>query len=339
MPMSNDRGKRKVASSARAELEIGLTEYREESTVPKASDPYDDVVAGAPEKYRAWIRRIAQVLQDSEAEGNAMELKWFLERVRNHQKGLHGDVLSASMSFLNSADYEKRPGEDDSRVLWEAVRYCNGTIVSLIGDALAEGNAYSRTMAAKWLPKYAPDASAIPLLMSALTDKEAEVSWWAAVHLSRLAPETPGLVAVLVKALNGHWLSSARVCWDFGSYGEGEAAEALGRLGARAMAAVPALIAAIPKLQEYQEYDAQLAARAVWRITGAEACLRLLTPLIPGKNVVAKVVEEINHVARGAAANRSPEDPAHACFVARFLWREGEDDYWKFRAPDARGAV
>ena len=38
MPMSNERGKRKVASSTREELENGLTEYREESTVPEGVD-------------------------------------------------------------------------------------------------------------------------------------------------------------------------------------------------------------------------------------------------------------------------------------------------------------
>ena len=334
--MSNDRSKRKVASSGRAELESGLTEYREERSVPEASDPYDEVIAGSPEKYRAWIRRIAQALPDIEPERNRMVLEWFLERVQYHQKRLQGDVLSASMSFLNGADYEKRPWEDDSRVLWEAVQYYNGTIYSLIAAALAEGNVYARQMAAKWLPKYAPDDSAIPLLLSVLNDKEAEVGWWAAVHLSRLAPETSGLVAVLVEALNGHWLSSARVCWDFDISGKGEAAEALGHLGAQGLAGVSALTAAIPELRDY---DAQLAARAVWRITGAEVCLGLLTPLIPGNGVVAKVVEEINMSERGLEVKRSPEDPAHACFVARFLWRKGEDDYWKLRAPDARGAV
>lgn len=333
--MANDRGRRKVAGLAREELYSGLTEYREAPTVPETTDPYDDIVAGTPEKYRVWIRRIVQALNGGEAEGNALELQWFLERVRYHHKRLNGNVLSASMSFLNSEDYEKRPWEDDSRVLWEAVQYSNGWIFSLIVDALAEGGSYTRIMAAKWLPKYAPDDSAIPLLVSALNDKEAEVRWWAAVHLSRLAPETSGLVAVLVEALTGNWYSSARVCWDFGISGSGEAAEALGHLRAQAIAAVPALIAAIPELQDY---DAQLAARAVWRIAGPELCLHLLTSLIPGNSVVAKVVEEINQAGCRPEIRRSPEEPAHACFVARFLWREGEDNYWKLRAPDARGA-
>jgi hypothetical protein len=161
------------------------------------------------------------------------------------------------------------------------------------------------------------------------------VRWWGAVHLSRLAPQTPGLVPVLISALNGSWWSSARVGWDYGLTGAGVAAEALGHLGAQACIAVPDLINAIRTMGEY---DAQLAARSVWRISGNQEALRFLTLVIPKPPAVEKVIDEIKQVERGIEIPKSPDDPPHACFIARFMWRPGEDDYWKYRTRDGRGA-
>ena len=284
---------------------------------------------------RDWIRRIELALQSGQSEDSAMELKCFLERVRRHGQEPGGNLLSASMSFLDGEDYEKRPWEDDSHFLLTALLYGGMTLFSLTAAALTDGNAYARKTAAKWLPKYAHEDSAVELLSSALDDPEAEVRWWAAVHLSRLAPDTPGLVAVLIDALNGSWYSSVRVLWDYGLTGAGEAAEALGHLGAQASMAVPDLINAI---LTGGEYDAQLAARAVWRISGLQDALRLLTPLISKQTAVQKVVDEIKQAERGIEIAKSPDDPLHACFIARFIWRPGEDDYWRYRTRDGRGA-
>ncbi len=284
---------------------------------------------------RDWIRRIEFALQSGQPEDSAIELKCFLERVRRHGKEAGGNVLSAAMSFLDGEDYEKRPWEDDSHFLLTALLYGDMTLFSLTAAALTDGNAYARKTAAKWLPKYAHEDSAVSLLLIALEDPEPEVRWWAAVHLSRLAPETPGLVAVLIDALNGSWYSSVRIHWDYGLTGAGEAAEALGHLGAQARMAVPDLINAI---LTGGEYDAQLAARAVWRISGLQDALRLLTPLISKQPAVQKVVDEIKQAERGIEMQKSPDDPLHACFIARFIWRPGEDDYWRYRTRDGRGA-
>jgi hypothetical protein len=99
--------------------------------------------------------------------------------------------------------------------------------------------------------------------------------------------------------------------------------------------AVPDLTSAILNMGEY---DAQLAARAVWRISGPQDALRLLTPLILKQPAVEKVVDEIKQVEREIEIPKSPDDPPHACFIARFMWRPGEDDYWRYRTRDGRGA-
>jgi HEAT repeats len=326
---------RRVARSEQADLDYDLAEDREELDTSRTAAQFDELIEAASERDRDWIRRIVFALRSGEVEGSAIELKCFLERVRLHGKVPGGNLLSAAMSFLDGEDYEKRPWEDDSRFLLTASQYGCTSIFSLTAAALTDGNTYARKTAAKWLPKYAPEDSAVSLLLSAFDDPESEVRWWAAVHLSRLAPRTPGLVPVLISALNGSWCSSARISWDYGLTGAGEAAEALGHLGAQGSMAVPDLTNAILTLGEY---DAQLAARAVWRISGNHDALRLLTPLIPKQPAVEKVVGEIKLVEQEIEIPKSPDDPPHACFIARFMWRPGEDDYWRYRTRDGRGA-
>ena len=284
---------------------------------------------------RPWLNRIESALAAGLPEDAASSLQYFLHRVHRHRQKPGGDCLSAAMSFLDAVDYEKRPWEDDSDVLWVAMEYGGPGIEGLLLDALACQNPYSRRKAAKWLPKYLSEHDAITLLTRAMLDPEPEVRWWAAIHLSRLVPETPGLVPVLVEALHADWFCSARLCWDYDLYGAGEAAEALRHLGALAVDAVPDLLAAVPKLYGY---NAQLAARAVGGIAGNAHAFSLLTPLLGAQPALAKVLEELLRAERGEEAVPSPDDPLHACFVARFIWRPGEDDYWKFRTRDARGA-
>jgi hypothetical protein len=282
-----------------------------------------------------WLSHIeAALAAGGLSKDTSSSLQYFLLRVHRHrEKG--GNHLSAAMSFLDAFDYEKRPWEDDSDILWTALDHGGPSISELLTGALASENAGARKKAAKWLPKYFDDDRAISLLTKSLHDPEPEVRWWAAIHLSRLAPETPGLVAILVEALHADWFCSARLCWDYDLYGAGEAAEALGHLGPLAAGAIPDLLAAVPKLYEY---NAQLAARAVARIAGNASALGLLQPLFPEQPALAKVIEELKQAERGEHTPPSPDDPLHACFVARFLWRPGEDDYWKSRTRDARGA-
>ena len=284
---------------------------------------------------RHWLSHIESALATGLPKDTESSLQYFLHRVQKHSEQGDGDYLSAAMSFLDGVDYEKRPWEDDSDVLWIALDYGGPSILELMVAAFASEHAYTRKKAAKWLPKYVSEDCAIPMLTTALQDPEPEVRWWGAIHLSRLAPETQGLVPALVEALHASWYCSARLCWDYSLYGAGEAAEALGHLGALAADALPDLISAIPTLYEY---NAQLAARAVARIAGNAEALSLLMPLLTVQPALAKVIDELKQAERGEEATDSPDDPRHACFFARFLWRPGEDDYWRFRTRTARGA-
>jgi hypothetical protein len=312
---------------------------------------YKDVAAATPERYREWVRQVALGIGGLPPKSRErFELECFLSRLRHHTQKSYGDVLFTAMSFLDGQDYEKRPWEDDSEVLFTALNYSNVgqavfacpfcDISSLLPEVLANGNASAQAMAAKWLPKYLDDTTAVPMLIPLLYDPAAAGRWWAAIHLSRLAPDTPEIVKVLVEMLAGDGrCRSDRLHWDYGLTGIGEAAEALGHLGALARAAIPALLDATRgAARSYRDYDGQLAARALMRIAGAAEALRLLEPLAGEIAWMPKIVNECKQASQGVIVERSPDDPAHACFFARFLWRPGEDDYWRFRTRDARGA-
>ena len=207
--------------------------------------------------------------------------------------------MSAVMSFVDAPDYEKHPWEDDSIYLKAAHEYCDEDLPSLILQALASGDEYTRRLAAKWLPRYVAGSFAADLLAKLLGDPDRRVAWWAAVHLSRLAPKAPGLGQTLVEALSGEWIPSARLVFQHGLTGAGEAAAALAQLGAEARSAVPALIeVGAPEWAAY-DYDGLWAASAIWRIARNRGVLDGLLAPVAGGATMAGRIEEIGNTQQG----------------------------------------
>ena len=376
--MSEDKGgrERKIARSEEDAFADQLSEYQEDErayeVAADAEAKYGELISAIPEKYREWVKRVAVALEETRRNRPTRSLRsspyniiqllqpdfdlrmwrrrqWqlenFLDRLRPRGGGSPIeppkiiDVLEKVVILLDAQDYEKRPWEDDSSCLMEALEYCDEKLVELIQAALAEGDEYTRRTAAKWLAKYASDEIAAAAYKPLLQDAQPTVRWWAAVHLSRIAPEAEGLTAVLVEAMKGKWIPSLRVLWCFGLSGMGEAAEALGHLGGKAREAIPDLMDAITRAgRDGFEYNEQLAARAIWRIAGGEDAVRLLAPHQELDQRIGTLLKEIETVERGGVPPESVR-PRHACFIARFVWREGEDNYWKYARPDARGAV
>lgn len=362
--MSFDKGReRKIERAQDDTFSDQLAEYHDEKRFRElkagAEKKYGELISCTPEKYRPWVLRVAAAVEENKQNPPSRPLRfskynivalfhpdylekqwrrrqWRLENFLNSLAARPGstqvDVLKAVVLFLDAQDYEKRPWEDDSGSLMEALEYCDLQLADLIQAALAEGDDYTRQMAAKWLPKYALDDVSAPVLRGLLADRLPRVRWWAAIHLSRIAPDTPALVPVLVEALKEDWMPSARVLWCFGLQGAGEAAEALGHLGSRARKAIPDLVEVV-RLggKDGLAYNQQLAARALFRIAGAEETIRLLTPFRELDGRLGTLLDDSEAFLNGW--------PKHACFVARFVWREGEDDYWMYAAPDDRGAV
>jgi len=366
--VSEDKGRRERSEEDAFGDE--LAEYHDDERAREIAAAgeakYLELISATPERFREWVRRVAVALEETRRNPPAQSLRHLRNNIvemfqpdyerrmwRRRQWQLENfldslpprrtpgpiDVLATVMSFLDAQDYEKRPWEDDSSCLMEALEYCDQKLPDLIQAALAEGGEYKRTMAAKWLAKYAPDDVAAPVYRDLLRDSHPRVRWWAAIHLSRTAPATEGLTAVLLEAMKGDWMPSARVQWCFGLRGTGEAAEALGHLGDGAREAIPALVDVIAQCgRDGFAYNEQLAARAIWRIAGGQEARRLLGPYRELDARVGELIEEVGTVEAGGDPPTGGW-PHHACFVARFVWREGEDAYWKYARPDARGAV
>jgi hypothetical protein len=286
------------------ELKAGLSEYREDLAAQRTAREVElhhaELLARTPERYREWIVRVVAASEDPKVPLQRRGwLEGFLRRVQWSQKEPRGGLLSAVMSFVDAPDYEKHYWEDDSIYLTAAHEYCDEDLPSLILQALASGDEYARRLAAKWLPRYVAGSFAADLLAKLLGDPDRRVAWWAAVHLSRLAPKTPGLLQTLMEALRGKWVPSARLVYEHGLTGTGEAAAALAQLGAEARSAVPELIeVGAPEWLPY-DYDALWAASAIWRIARNRGALDDLLAPIAGAAAMADRIEEIGRTQQG----------------------------------------
>lgn len=286
------------------ELKAGLSEYREDLAAQRTAREVElkhaELLALTPERYREWIGRVAAASEEPEVPLQRRHaLKGFLRRLRWSQQEPHGGLLSAVMSFVDAPDYEKHPWEDDSICLKAAHEYCDEDAPSLILQALASGNEWARRLAAKWLPRYVAGSFAADLLAKLLGDPDRRMAWWAAVHLSRLAPNAPGLRQTMVEALSGEWIPSARLVFQHGLTEAGEAAAALTQLGAEARSAVPALIeVGAPEWSAY-DYDGLWAASTIWRIASNRGVLDGLLAPVAGAGTMAGRIEEIGRTEQG----------------------------------------
>jgi hypothetical protein len=138
----------------------------------------------------------------------------------------------------------------------------------MLAELLKQGIAKGNTQAVKWFPEACGNPrELIEILQPVLKDKNANNRWWAAVHLSRHAPDSEGLVEVLSEALKTHWVANRLDNSTSGMTGRGEAAKALARLGAKAQSTRDALFAELSS-ETVEPADAAEIAGALNQITG-----------------------------------------------------------------------
>lgn len=134
----------------------------------------------------------------------------------------------------------------------------------ILKEAIDKGN----TQAVKWFPDSCGNPREIvEVLQPVLKDKNSSNRWWAAVHLSRYAPDTEGLVEVLTEALKSHWVANRLDNSASGMTGRGEAAKSLARLGAKAQSTRDALFEQLNS-DKVEPADAAEIAGALNQITG-----------------------------------------------------------------------
>jgi hypothetical protein len=155
---------------------------------------------------------------------------------------------------------------------WEQARMniMNALLPSpkLQAQILKEGIVKGHTQAVKWFPDACGNPrEIIEVLQPVLKDKSAANRWWAAVHLSRYAPDSEGLVEVLTEALKAHWIANRLDNSASGLTGRGEAAKALARLGAKAQSTREVLFEQLGS-EKVETADAAEIAGALNQITG-----------------------------------------------------------------------
>jgi hypothetical protein len=202
-----------------------------------------DSTAVTPPEFRPWLRRFLETQINTDrfafsADGRTFSTEdfflrdFFLRDLRN------GGFICAVVWNINEDDAdskERRRGAmnrlPDDSIAWPVIQY-----------VLDNDNSGLRDLACKWVTDYAPDCeTAVAVLTKALRRK----CPIAALQLSRLAPDTPGLVDVLAVALGYEWIASNRSSYDYRLGGAGEAALALARLGTTARPALARLRAAV----------------------------------------------------------------------------------------------
>ena len=104
------------------------------------------------------------------------------------------------------------------------------------------------TESVKWFADSSGNPKEIEeILVPVLKSDKDKNRWWAAMHLSRHAPDTEGLLEVLLEALKSDWIAMKIDNSSTGLTGKGEAAKALARLDKRAEDAAADLIEQLKK--------------------------------------------------------------------------------------------
>lgn len=129
---------------------------------------------------------------------------------------------------------------------------------SLLNELLKQGVKEECTKAVKWYPEASGNPKEIiEVLKPILKSKEPKNRWWAAIHLSRHAPDSDGLVDILTEAVQSDWVALKLDNSSSGVSGKGEAAKALGRLGKHASKSIDTLF----KMLESKSLDSADAAQ------------------------------------------------------------------------------
>ncbi len=223
-----------------------------------------ETAAPTPPQFQTWLREFLEAWIVGNRRAYADDP--FFRDLRHF--GLVGAVLH-NIDQDDTDSKERRRGAmnwlPDRSIAWPVIRFALDQ----------EDNRGWQTLARKWVTAYASDRETATAV---LTEALRQGCPLAALQLSKLAPDTPGLVDVLAGALSDEWIASWRRSYDYGLGGAGEAAQALARMGARARQALPQLRDAVlsERTDFHSETDRRMAFEAYLAICEDEAEIRAL---------------------------------------------------------------
>ncbi|MBX9696371.1 MAG: hypothetical protein K2Z81_28545 [Cyanobacteria bacterium] len=194
--------------------------------------------------------------------------------IRQFQKSTVDDFLrsietegfpEAIAQAVDSRDYVKGNAWEKSRLdIMDQILPTGRLLAAILSEAVAQDS----TLAVKWFAEASGSPKEISkTLVPVLQSEKDKNRWWAAIHLSRSAPETDGLLDVLLEALRSDWIAAKLDHSSSGMTGKGEAARAIARLNKRAKGADEALERELTR-EEIDAADAAEISGALYHLTG-----------------------------------------------------------------------
>ncbi len=166
---------------------------------------------------------------------------------------------------IDCRDYVKGNAWEKSRLdIMDQILPTGRNLTEILTDAVA----LDSTLAVKWFAEASGNPKEISkTLVPMLKSDKDKNRWWAAIHLSRSAPETEGLLDVLLEALRADWIAAKLDHSSSGMTGKGEAARALARLNKLAKGAGESLERELNR-EEIDAADAAEISGALYHLTG-----------------------------------------------------------------------
>lgn len=154
-----------------------------------------DIPGECPERFQNWLR---DVYTDCLLDRN-WAASVFLSDVER-LGFVRAVLLNVDRDDIDNDDHRRWPNLlPNVRIVPAVLRYA----------LTNETDAYWRSLAVKWLPHYVMDRTVVEWLLTAVLAREAGPdTYHAAVHLTELAPDTPGLAECLLDAACDGWCAS-----------------------------------------------------------------------------------------------------------------------------------
>ncbi|MBX9671213.1 MAG: hypothetical protein K2X93_26735 [Candidatus Obscuribacterales bacterium] len=257
--------KKKVAPKKKDATTKKKAQTQVEKTIEKAMDLLD-LQSHAPVEFSSVLKSIDNKYHDYVNSVINNPIRQFQSTVDEYIKSIGDHGLPAVVAkAIDARDFTRGNSWEQANMnIMNALLPKSTVLNDLLKQAVAAGS----VEAVKWYPEASGNPREIAeVLRPVLNHREAKNRWWAAIHLSKHAPDTDGLVPILTEAAQADWIALKLDNSSSGVTGKGEAAKALGRLGKKASDAAPALYELLDD-QRLDSADAAQIASALAAISG-----------------------------------------------------------------------
>jgi hypothetical protein len=281
---------------------------------------YRQILPACPVEFQDWLRNYMEsCITDDDLNAVGSPSQIFCRELSRF------GFVRAILYNINQDDADakdvRRGAENrvpDAEIVWPIIRYAISR----------EEEDCWRKLALKWAPKYAPNPD---VAVARLSDGLQEAFPIAALYLCELAPQTPGLAAVLAAALDYDWSVSTVIASWSGITGPGLAAIALAKL--QAAERLPELRAAV--LDQGQDFPAipnrALALDAYVQLAAEPAAIALIEEVMVSGlgELLTPTTDQASNHPYSISWQRSWPVSANQGAVPGVFWAHGIGQIWE----------